>query len=291
MKRSFSAIGVSGIVRAKPKESEIKRTETMKKIQKKGEKLSSPPIIIKTRYEDILCGGRVFYANENSNSNIAIIYIHGGAYYADFSSFHWTFLKKIINRTNAEVIAPAYRLAPFGTYKNAFDFIVPLYKQYIKHNPKKKIILMGDSAGGGLALALVEQFKRIKISLPDELILISPWVDVAMDNPLIKEYEDKDPFLSVESLRATIKSWQGDLDAYDWHISPIYGDLAEIHNVTTFVGTREIFYPDILELYKKLDSVPSNELIIGEHMNHVYPILPIQEARGAINKIVEVIKR
>ena len=57
---------------------------------------------------------------------------------------------------------------------------------------------MGDSAGGGLSLAVTEQLKADGVRLPDELVLLSPWVDVAMDNEQISKYEPRDPFLSVQ---------------------------------------------------------------------------------------------
>lgn len=60
---------------------------------------------------------------------------------------------------------------------------------------------MGDSAGGGLSLAVAEYFRMEGIRLPDELVLISPWVDTVMENEEIKAYEPKDPFLCVSSLR------------------------------------------------------------------------------------------
>ena len=290
MKRSLRAKGVSGLLRIRPKSTEASRNATLEKIEKKGEKVSPPSKRLKTRFTDTK-HGRIFYANEESDSNISIIYIHGGAYYADFTSFHWSFLKKIIRRTNAKIIAPAYRLVPFGTYKEAFDFIVSLYKDYISKNPNDKIILMGDSAGGGLALAITEYLKLKKIPLPNELILLSPWVDVGMNNPEIKKYENKDPFLEVESLRASVRPWLGDLDENDWHVSPINGNLKGLSNITIFLGTREIFYPDIVELYKKLDNNANNELIIGKEMNHVYPIIPIPESKEALNILNDIIKR
>lgn len=290
MGRSIRARSVSGLLRIRPKSSREKRNLELSKIEKKGEKASTPSKRLKTRYVDS-SGGRIFYANESSNSNISIIYIHGGSYYADFTSFHWSFLKKIIWRTNAKIIAPAYRLVPFGTYKEAFDFIVTVYKDYIKKHPNDKIILMGDSAGGGLALAIALYMKMHEIFLLDELILISPWVDVSMNNPEIKDYVDKDPFLGVESLKASVKPWLGDLSERDWRVSPIYGDLSGLHNITIFVGTREIFYPDIVKLYKKLDIDGNNELIIGKEMNHAYPIIPIPESREALNIISKIIRR
>lgn len=290
MGRSIRARSVSGLLRIRPKSTKEKRNLELSKIEKKGEKASTPSKRLKTRYVDSK-GGRIFYANESSNSNISIIYIHGGSYYADFTSFHWSFLKKIIRRTNAKIIAPAYRLVPFGTYKDAFDFIVTVYIDYIKKHPNDKIILMGDSAGGGLAIAIALYMKMHEIFLLDELILISPWVDVSMNNPEIKDYVDKDPFLGVESLKASVKPWLGDLSERDWRVSPIYGDLSGLHNITIFVGTREIFYPDIVKLYKKLDIDGNNELIIGKDMNHAYPIIPIPESREALNIISKIIRR
>ena len=286
MSRSIVAKGVSSILSLKPSYSEEKRNKEIESLLSRGERESIPTKLLKTRYVDSK-NGRIFYANEKSDSNITIIYIHGGAYWVDFIPFHWAFIKKLIKKTNAKVIAPAYRLAPFGTYKDAFNLIVPIYEECIKTNDK--VILMGDSAGGGLALALSIHFKLNGIRMPDELILLSPWVDVAMDNEEIKEYTKKDPMLTVESLRASAKLWQGELDSRDWHVSPLYGDLVGIHNVTIFAGTREIFCPDIIKLYKKLDKDSNNKLIIGEDMNHAYPLMPIPEAKDALQRIVKII--
>ncbi len=288
MGRSLKAKSISGILSLKSKETSEYRKKQLNKVLSKGEKASSPSIILKTRFVDNQYG-RMFYANEESKSNITVIYIHGGAYCTNFLPFHWSFLRKIVKNTDALIIAPGYRLVPFGTYKDAFNLIIPMYQEHIKKYPNNKIILMGDSAGGGLALSLAIYFKKNKIKLPDELILFSPWVDVVLDNNEIKEYEDKDPMLSVGFLKAAVESWLGDVDDHDWHVSPLYGDLNGIHNVTSFVGTREIFYPDIRKLYHKLDK--NNELIIGEDMNHAYPLIPIPESKKAFKKIVEIIKR
>ena len=86
-----------------------------------------------------------------------------------------------MKETNALVIAPAYRVVPFGTYKEAYDLIVPVYKKYCEDHPEKKIIMMGDSAGGGLALALAEYFKKEGIRLPDELLDEVKTVDDMID--------------------------------------------------------------------------------------------------------------
>ena len=255
----------------------------------KGEKPTPPPKNLKTRYEDNE-NGRVFYANEESSSRNTVFYIHGGAYFMDFTRPHWKLLEELIKEADVQVIAPAYRLVPFATYREAFDLIVPLYREYCETHPDKNLILMGDSAGGGLALALTEYFKAEGIHMPDRLILLSPWVDVSMENEKIREYESVDPFLKVTPLRDCAEQWKGGLDVHDWHVSPIYGDLKGIRNVTVFVGTDGIFYPDITKLFGMLDEDPSNELIIGEEMNHVYPLFPIPEAKPAVDKIISTIQ-
>ena len=256
----------------------------------KGEKPTTPPKNLETRYED-LPNGRVFYANEDSKSGITVFYLHGGAYFMDITNAHWKLLKKLVDGANVRLIVPAYRLLPFATYREAFDLVVPLYREYREANPDQKVILMGDSAGGGLSLAVTEQFKADGIILPDELILLSPWVDIAMDNEQIGKYESRDPFLSVQTLSVCAEKWMDGLDAHDWHVSPIYGDMKGIRNVTVFVGTSEIFFPDVTKFFRMLDRDPSNELLVGDEMNHVYPLFPIPEAKYAVNKILQTVAR
>ena len=289
MSKSFSAKVVSDLLELFGMYTEKNSERMIAGALSKGEKPTPPPRNLKTRFEDNQ-NGRVFYANEDSTSRNTVFYIHGGAYFMDFTRPHWRLLEKLIKETDAQVIAPAYRLVPFATYREAFDLIVPLYREYCETHPDKNTILMGDSAGGGLALALTEYFKTEGIHMPDRLILLSPWVDVSMDNEQIKEYESVDPFLKVTPLRDCAEQWKGDLDVHDWHLSPIYGDLKGIRNVTVFVGTDGIFYPDITKFFGMLDKDPSNELIIGEEMNHVYPLFPIPEAKPAVDKIIRTIQ-
>ena len=290
MSKSISAKIMSDLLHFWPKLSAEESEQKFAEALKEGAKPTPPPKNIMTRHEDNE-NGRIFYMNEKGVSRYIVFYIHGGAYRHDFVLPHWQFIEKLVNETNALVIAPGYRLAPFGTYKEAFDRIVPVYKVYCERYPERKIMMMGDSAGGGLSLALTEYFKAEGIRLPDELVLFSPWVDVSMDNENIKEYQQKDPFLYSESLVSAGKRWTGDLDVHDWKISPIYGDLKGIKNVTVFVGTDEIIYPDATKMFHMLDADITNELIVGEGMNHVYPIFPIKEAASACNKVFHIVMR
>lgn len=290
MAKSTSAILLSGVLELFSMYTEKNSEKMIADALDKGETPTPPPKNLETRYED-LPNGRVFYANEDSKSGITLFYLHGGAYFMDFTNAHWKFLKKLVDGADVKLIAPAYRLVPFATYREAFDLVVPLYREYRENHPEQKVILMGDSAGGGLSVAVTEQLKADGIRLPDELVLLSPWVDVTMDNEQIRKYESRDPFLMVHTLNVCAEKWKGNLDPHDWHVSPIYGDLKGIRNVTVFVGTSEILFPDVTKFFRMLDRDPSNELIVGDGMNHVFPLFPIPEAVPAINKIFTAVAR
>jgi acetyl esterase/lipase len=150
---------------------------------------------------------------------------------------------------------------------------------------------MGDSAGGGLSLAITEKLKADGIRMADELILISPWVDVAMDNPTIEAFTEVDPWLWPDSVRVCGRMWAGEAGTGDWHVSPIYGDLSGIVHVTVFTGTKEVILPDTLRLFEKLDRNADNKLIVGDGMMHVYPLMPIPEAHQAQQEIFERVMR
>ena len=275
----------------KKKMSEAEAEQNLEEILKAGEVATPAPKSLETRFEAAHAGGGVFYANEETTSPYTVFYLHGGAYRADFSRFHWAFLKRLIDATDAMVIAPAYRLVPFATWEDAFDLIMPLWCDYVSAHPKRKVILMGDSAGGGLSLAITEKLKEDGIRMADELILMSPWVDVAMDNPTIEAFTEVDPWLWPESLRVCGRSWAGEVGTNDWHVSPICGDLSGIGHVTLFTGTEEVLLPDSLRFFEKLDRNTDNKLIVGDGMMHVYPLMPIPEAHQAQQEIFERVMR
>ncbi len=287
MARSGMAQIVSGLLRLfyRHKTTEKQAEDYLDQLLRAGEKESPAPKGLPVRYDR-----RFFFLNENSHASWTVFYMHGGGYQNDFSPFHWKFLKKVIEKTDAAVMAPAYRLIPFGTCRDAFDLIVPFYRQYCDSHPEKKIVLMGDSSGGGLALALAEHFAAEGIRQPDELILLSPWVDVSMENPEISSYTAKDPWLTVPWLKVCGRHWAGDYDLRDYRVSPALGDLSSLSNTTVFVGTRELLFPDITRCFDGLGD-QGNELVIGPEMNHVFPLLPIPEAEDYCRKIFELIMR
>ena len=188
-------------------------------------------------------------------------------------------------------IIPAYRLVPFGTYKEAFDLIVPVYKKYCEDHPEKKIIMMGDSAGGGLALGLAEYLIQQGEALPERLILFSPWVDVSMDNPDIPALVPVEPMLHLELVKVHGEYWAGDAGTHHWQVSPLFGDMAGLPPVTMYCGTRELLYPDILLARDALAAAGVDvDLRVGRGLNHDWPLMPLPEAKAALGHIAALVR-
>ncbi|KRK13270.1 hypothetical protein FD51_GL001473 [Lacticaseibacillus zeae DSM 20178 = KCTC 3804] len=293
--RSLSATLVEGALRlfVKDKRTGLQVKQDLAHKKMVGEKTYHIPeqmhflvAIKKTKFNNI----DIYELNPERNSGTAILYLHGGAYAAHPTIQHWKMLNKLAQRTNARIIVPIYTVIPFATYHRAYQTLTALYQLLKNDDRVRKIILMGDSAGGGMALGLAESFAVKDLPQPDSLILLSPWVDITLSNPETKKLDTIDPILNRQALIANGQLWAGKTDRKDYHLSPLFGDVAPLKNVTIFVGTREEFYPDILKLNKKLKKhgVVTN-LFHGIGQNHIYPILPTWEARNAIQQMIAVI--
>ncbi len=231
----------------------------------------------------------VLYLNDNAETERVIFYIHGGYYVYQMGSEQMSTMNRLANEANAAIVMPIYPLAPFHTTEDNYETMMALYGQVCRKFEGKKIILMGDSAGGGYALALAEGLTAHGLAQPDELILLSPWVDVTMSNPKMEDCYD--PMLTVTMGRMSGQAWAGILPMDNWQVSPIYGELSDLKNVTIFVGTREMFYPDDALLAEKLRDNPNVTLVVGKGQNHVYPVYPTLEGRLAVEQILDIIQR
>lgn len=235
-------------------------------------------------------GMPVYYLRPRTPSNTVIVHLHGGGYIATAFSAHAWLLDHLARRTGADVVMPLYPLTPHHTWQEAHRLVLDLYRRTVAENPGKRIILMGDSAGGGLAAAIALSLAEAGDTQPDELVLISPWVDITNTNPDIADYVDADPLMAPEPLAEIGRSWAGDTPLTDWHLSPIYGDLSGLKKVTTFVGTREIFLPDNALFHAKLlEAGVDSTLHVGENLNHAYPMVPTPEGRRARRDLVRLI--
>ena len=208
--------------------------------------------------------------NEQKSEKV-ILYLHGGSYVAETSSNHWKFLEKLVKDTNATIILPDYPLTPKYTYKDVFTMITPLYKEIIEEVQTNNLILMGDSAGGGMSLALLERLSEENVEMPYKTILISPWLDVRLENPEIDNVQKYDKELNKESLKIAGIAYAGKDGIDSYLVNPIDGDLSKLKNITIFTGTYDILNPDVHVLDEKAKKVNvSLEIKEYEGAEHIW---------------------
>jgi epsilon-lactone hydrolase len=152
------------------------------------------------------------------------------------------------------------------------------------------ITLMGDSAGGGMALAVAQQL-RDRGKQPTRILLIAPWLDVTMTDPRIADVAPHDRLLTVDGLVQCGRLYAGDLDPSDPLVSPINGSVAGLAPIEVFVGTHDMLYIDSLRLAEKAAAEGTQlRLTTKDGMQHVYPELPFlpeaSEAQGLIADLV-----
>lgn len=190
-------------------------------------------------------------STKNKPIDRVILYIHGGAYATNLDSNYWDFLSDLAKDTDSTIIIPDYPLAPEYDSKDVFDFMIPFYEEVLERVGKEKLIVMGDSAGGGLSLALC-QYEGEKGNIqPSKLILISPWLDLTMKNEAIDIVQPYDPKLKKDILKLAAKVYVRDGNMNDYLVSPINGPVEHLENVTIFSGSYDILNPDA-KLFTKI---------------------------------------
>ena len=231
---------------------------------------------------------------EESDNQKYVIYFHGGSYVAEATQNHWDFLENIVKDTGYTVIMPDYPLTPKYHYQDVYNMVEPLYKEIVETVGSENVILMGDSAGGGLALGLYEKMAEEAEELPVKTILISPWLDVRLENKNIQEIEKRDTILNKEALRLAGIAYAGNDGINRYLVNPIDGDVSTLQNIKIFIGTEDILNPDCQLLKEKADAVNGDvEIKEYENAKHIWIIDHNSEeevTKQAYNDVIKELK-
>ena len=234
-----------------------------------------------------LGGMQVFHMEPQDDSKPVVLYIHGGAYYHNYSSRHWAAMAEWATSTGCGIVTPNYPLLYRYTAKDAHPLMMQLYQQLVKQYSARRIIIMGDSAGGGFTLALAQEIQGDSLEQPKHLVLISPWVDVLGGDDALQQHDD---FLNAEVLRKVGADWADEMDPRDPMISPLYGNMQGLPPTDLFTGTWEIFYTDIVSTCDKMKAAGVDaRLHVAKKMGHVYPLWPCPEGTKARQEIADII--
>lgn len=231
-------------------------------------------------------------APKENQSKIVIVYFHGGGYANNILSFHWNFVAELSNKTRATIIVPDYPLAPQTKCNNLYAFFETLLPKIATEYQGYKVVFMGDSAGGGLALGLAQYMRNNGKSIASQIIMLSPWLDVGMENLDMKTIDHDDKMLNIEACQSLGKLYAGELDLKDYRVSPMYGEFNNLGEISVFIGSYDILVADC----RKFRNMLAEEHIAMNYyeypkMFHVWvAAIGLRESDDAITQIVKLIK-
>ncbi len=223
------------------------------------------------------------------SSAIVVLYLHGGAFTINFTRPHWSFIRDLIRRNHCTVVAPDFPLLPFD-YQVRLEMVYQVYQSLLQKTASSNIILIGDSSGGNMALALAQLAHERKISTPAQVILLSPWLDVSMSNVELKNNLPNDPMLSYPAAIKVGKVHAGNADTTFYQVSPLYGHLKDIGKISVFTGTHDILNPDARRL-KQLAKEQQASLNYYEYqsMMHTWMLFNMPESELVKEQIASLI--
>lgn len=235
--------------------------------------------------------GHTVYTLKVEGSKAHVFYLHGGAYTNVILPEHWAMLESLVRQTGCSLTVPLYGLAPEFNFKHAYKLVLPLYRRLCADVGADQIVMAGDSAGGGLTLALAQELKKQNLPQPAQIVLFCPWLDITMTNPETKAFERVDPMLRIDGTREAGRLWAAGSDPRDPNLSPMYGDSTGLAPITIFIGTKDILLPDIrkfVQMAQKLKIPLTYHEVSG--MIHVWMIFPTPEARAVVKTVAGIIK-
>lgn len=228
-------------------------------------------------YEDGVAGAvpGIWCRPTAARPDSVILYVHGGAYVMGSVGAYRNFVGQIATRTNTAAFAADYRLAPEHVFPAAVEDVHAVYRSLVGQGAKR-ILIAGDSAGGGLALvllALVQAEARAGRGLaPSAAIILSPWTDLALTGESHESRKDEELFLTPAALKAARDLYLGAHDPADPLVSPLYGNLAGLPPIQLHVGTSEILLDDTVRYVERARAEKVEaEAHVWDGMPHVFP--------------------
>ena len=208
---------------------------------------------------------------KEKHTNKVLYFIHGGGFASCSMHSHWGIIGKFALELGIKVFGVNYRLAPEHPFPAALDDVLHTYQWLLESYKPEDIIVMGDSAGGGLSLSLLLKLRALGLPQPLTAVLLSPWTDMTLSGASIKTKEAVEPLLPVFMVERWAKWYVGDSDPRNPLISPIYADLSNLPPILVHVGTDEILLDDSTRLQTNAANTNTDlTLAVWDEMFHVW---------------------
>lgn len=214
------------------------------------------------------------------SSEHTLLHLHGGGYVMGSCGSHRSLTSQTAVACGIEAVLPEYRLAPEHPSPAALEDAVAAYRALLALGREAHtIVLLGDSAGGGLALATLVALRDAGVPLPAATVLLSPWTDLTFSGESVTTRAAVDPWISPPLLAPFSRHYIGDLDPADPRVSPLFADLRGLPPMLIQVGDQEVLLSDSTRLADRARAAGVDvTLEVGPELWHVYqlyaPVLP-----------------
>jgi len=218
-----------------------------------------------------------------------LLYLHGGGYCIGSLDSHRPITAHLAKASGLPVYAADYRLAPEHPYPAALNDAVAVYRALLDAG-HTRILLAGDSAGGGLALATALSLRDAGLPAPVALLLISPWTDLGCSGATMQTHARLDPMLSPAILQRWGGEYAGRMPADHPLCSPLLGDLRRLPPVLIQAGSDEVLLDDSLRLEQRLQAARvAVTLQVYPRLWHVFQLYVglLAEADAAIARMAD----
>jgi acetyl esterase/lipase len=229
---------------------------------------------------------------EKASPDKLIFYVHGGGYISGSCNDHRSIVAKVAKRMGIRTFLYEYGLAPENPFPTAIDDSISLYKAILEKGYKaENILMMGESAGGGLCLALLIALRDKNIPLPKAAVAISPWTDLSCSSESYKT-RNKKSLAPLNSWNVFAHYYVGDKDYRNPYISPLYGNLEGLPPLFINSGADDELFEDGQKFAEKARLSGVDTIFReGKGMVHCYPLLDtmFKEASEAMDEIVDFV--
>ncbi len=221
----------------------------------KRSRITEPPknLVKNTSHEKFTVGDSkgIWLSKENRNRGV-LVYLHGGSYRSGPYKEQWEYLVDMCKRTGMAGILIDYKLAPKNPFPQGLNDVIAIISEFSNLGEiGENWFLLGDSAGGGLAVATIFRLNELRANLPKKLILMAGWFDITLENAAIKLNENQDLMLTRRGGKKDAKNYAADADMKNHLLSPIYGDLGSLPPTLIQIGTADMLLWDNRKFYLK----------------------------------------
>ncbi len=275
---SAEMLRFSQLIRARRQAQIPPVPEQRQQMEEMQSRLRVPEDVVATNFSIGACDAR-FVATPQSRAEYCLLYLHGGGYVQSSLNTHFELMGRIARSCRCRVLGLDYRLAPEHPFPAALEDALAAYRWLLAQGmAPARLMIGGDSAGGGLALATLLALREQNLPLPAGAVLLSPWTDLTGSGDSLQSRADADPMLSPEYVTAMAPLYYTTHDPRGPLISPCFADLAGLPPLLVQVGDAEILLDDSLRLAHAARAagglVELQEFEAAFHVFHTFPQVP-----------------